>query len=74
MSGSIGVWYLIWIALVVVAGIASRRWYARSPERSQLVFLVIFFLLCPPLAIVLYLILKMDRIPRPLRLENSSHG
>jgi hypothetical protein len=74
MSGLIGLWYLIWIAVVFVAGILFRRWYASNLERSQLVFWVIFFLLCPPLAIVLYLILKMLRIPLTLRLENSSHG
>ena len=74
MSGMNGFWYLVWIALVVVAGIVFRRWYARSPERSQLVFWAIFFLICPPLAIVVYLVLKVLRITITVRLENSSHG
>ena len=73
MSGTFGVGYLIWIALVVVAGIVFRRWYASSQDRSQLVFWIAFFLLCPPLAIVVYLILKMLRITVTVRTENSSH-
>ncbi|SFN07224.1 hypothetical protein [Dokdonella immobilis] len=74
MTAMNGLWYLIWIALIGVAGIVLRRWYVRSPERSQLVFWVMFFLLCPPLAIVVYLILKMLRITITVRTENSSHG
>ncbi len=74
MSGMNGLWYLLWIALVVVAGIVLRRWYASSPDRSQLVFWAVFFLLCPPLAIVVYLVLKILRIRITVRTENSSHG
>ena len=74
MSGMNGLWYLVWIALVTVAGIVFRRWYASSQDRSQLVFWVVFFLLCPPLAIVVYLVLKILRIRITVRTENSSHG
>ncbi len=74
MSGMNGLWYLVWIALVIVAGIVFRRWYASSQDRSQLVFWVVFFLLCPPLAIVVYLVLKILRIRITVRTENSSHG
>ena len=74
MTGTFGLGYLIWIALVAVAAIALRRWYSVSQDRSQLVFWVILFLICPPLAIVAYLMLKLLRITKTLRTENSSHG
>ncbi len=74
MSGMNGFWYLLWIALVVVAGIVLRRWYASSQDRSELVFWVFFFLLCPPLAIVVFLMFKILRISVTVRAENSSHG
>ncbi|MEO8010659.1 MAG: hypothetical protein ABI650_03335 [Dokdonella sp.] len=74
MSATFGLGYLVWAALVVAAGIVFRRWYASSRDRAELVFWIMFLLLCPPLAIVVYLILKMLRIGITVRTENSSHG
>ena len=74
MTGTFGLGYLIWIVLVAVAAIALRRWYSVSQDRTQLVFCVILFLICPPLAIVAYLMLKLLRITVMVRTENSSHG
>ena len=74
MSGMNGLWYLLWIAVVVTAGIVFRHWYANNPERSQLIFWVVFVVLCPPLAIIVYLALKILRIRITVRTENSSHG
>lgn len=74
MSGVFGLGYLILVALVVVCGLMLRRWYAVSQDRAQLVFWVMFALLCPPLALIVYLILKILRIRITIRTENSSHG
>ena len=74
MSGMFGVGYFILVALVVVLGLLLRRWYAVSQDRAQLVFWVMFVLLCPPLALIVFLILKVLRITIVVRTENSSHG
>ena len=74
MSGTFGLGYFIWIALVIGAGMVFRRWYRGSQQRSELVFWVLFFLLCPPLAVIVYLMLKMLRITVTVRTENPSHG
>ena len=73
MSGMFGVGYFILVALVVVLGLLLRRWYALGQDRAQLVFWVMFALLCPPLALIVYLILKVLRIGVTVRVENFSH-
>lgn len=73
MSG-LSSWYPIWIILVIACAILFRGWYARSAARSQMILWVAFFLVCPPIALVAYLVLKQKLITITLRKENSSHG
>lgn len=62
MSGTFGLGYLIWVLLVAGLGVLLRIWYTKDPRRSQLAFWLVLMLACPPLALVIFLLLKMVRI------------
>lgn len=57
MSGGLGT-YVAWVAVVMLAFLALRGWYAGDPRRSQLVFWVLLFLACPPVALLLYVAIR----------------